>query len=68
MVEKKITGEMVINEAIRRFPWTLPVFHRYGVDSCCGGAQTIAFAAASQGLDLEALLAELEVAAGAPRP
>ncbi|MHB1463558.1 MAG: DUF542 domain-containing protein [Thermoleophilia bacterium] len=67
LTEKKITGGMVINEVIQRYPWTLPVFHRYGVDSCCGGAQTVAFAAASQGLDLGELLAELEAAARSPR-
>jgi iron-sulfur cluster repair protein YtfE (RIC family) len=63
MAEKKISGEMVINEAIRLYPWTLPVFHRYEVDSCCGGANTIAAAARMQGLDLDTLLAELEEAA-----
>jgi len=65
MAEKKITGDMVINEVIRNYPWTLPVFHRYEVDSCCGGAQTIEFAAASAGLDLDEVLAELEAAADA---
>ncbi len=64
MAEKKISGDMVINEVIRQYPWTLPVFHRYEVDSCCGGANTIASAARMQGLELETLLEELEEAAG----
>ncbi|HDY69653.1 MAG TPA: hypothetical protein ENH54_01800 [Actinobacteria bacterium] len=63
MAEKKISGDMVINEVIRQYPWTLPIFHRYEVDSCCGGANTIAFAASMQGLDLDLILAELESAA-----
>ena len=62
-----ITGEMVINDTIRQYPWTLPVFHKYGVDSCCGGAHTIAFAARSHGLDLDKLLEELQAAAAQSR-
>ena len=49
MEERKITGEMVINEVIRLYPWTLPVFHRLDVDSCCGGARTVATMAGSTG-------------------
>ena len=63
MAERKIIGDMVINYVIRVYPWTLPVFHRLGVDSCCGGARTIAAMAQEQGFDVEALLAELESAA-----
>lgn len=63
MSEKRITGEMVINDVIQRYPWTLPVFHRLDVDSCCGGARTVARMATDHGLDLEEVLAELEAAA-----
>jgi len=63
MHEQKITADMVINEVIQRYPWTLPVFHRYEVDSCCGGAQTIEFAVRTAGLDLIEVMAELEAAA-----
>ncbi len=63
MAETKITGDMVINEVVRKYPWTLPVFHRYSVDSCCGGAQTVGFAAGSLGISLDELIAELEAAA-----
>ena len=62
MEERKITGEMVINEVIRLYPWTLPVFHRLDVDSCCGGARTVATMAREHGLDLGEVLAELEAA------
>jgi iron-sulfur cluster repair protein YtfE (RIC family) len=67
MTEKRITGEMVINDVIQHYPWTLPVFYRYGVDSCCGGARTVASAARALGVNLEDLLAELESAAGGPQ-
>ncbi|MBE0428606.1 MAG: DUF542 domain-containing protein [Thermoleophilia bacterium] len=63
MAEKKISGDMVINDVIKRYPWTLPVFHRLDVDSCCGGARTVATMAREHGLDLDEVIAELESAA-----
>lgn len=65
MAEVNITSDMVINEVIRQHPWTLPVFHRYGVDSCCGGAHTLAAAAQENNLDLDQMMAELAAAAEA---
>jgi iron-sulfur cluster repair protein YtfE (RIC family) len=65
VTEKKITAWMAINDVIQRYPWTLPVFHRLDVDSCCGGARTIATMAQEHGLDLDEVLAELEQAAEA---
>lgn len=63
MPETRITGDMVINEVIQRYPWTLPVFHRLDVDSCCGGARTVAAMTREHGLELDAVLAELQAAA-----
>lgn len=65
MAEQKITGDMVINEVISLYPWTLPVFHRLDVDSCCGGARTIEAMTQEHGLDLDDVLAELQTAADA---
>ncbi|MEK6537022.1 MAG: DUF542 domain-containing protein [Actinomycetota bacterium] len=65
MAEQKITGDMVIDEVISLYPWTLPVFHRLDVDSCCGGARTIEAMAREHGLDLDEVLAELQTAADA---
>jgi regulator of cell morphogenesis and NO signaling len=65
MAEKRIAGDMVINEVIQRYPWTLPVFHRLDVDSCCGGARTVAAMAEEHGLNLDEVLAELQAAAEA---
>ncbi len=64
MAEKEISAEMVINDAIKLHPDTLTVFHRYDIDTCCGGAETIAHAAMARGIDLEQLMAELEAVAG----
>lgn len=67
MAEVRIDPDMVVNEVIKQHPWTLPVFHRYGVDSCCGGAHTLRAAARENGLNLDDMLAELEAAADAAR-
>lgn len=63
MADKKVSGDMVINDVVMRYPWTLPVFYRLGVDSCCGGARTIAAMAQEHGYDLDAVIAELKKAA-----
>jgi iron-sulfur cluster repair protein YtfE (RIC family) len=63
MAERMITGDMIINEVIGQYPWTLPVFHRLDVDSCCGGARTVAEMAREHGFNLEEVLTELEAAA-----
>lgn len=55
---------MTVNEAIHRWPTTVEVFHRHGIDACCGGAARIADAAARHGIDTAALLAEIERSVG----
>lgn len=67
MEERKITGDMVINEVIRLYPWTLPVFHGLDVDSCCGGARTVATMAQEHGFDLDEVLDRLDAAAVTPQ-
>ncbi|HEX6134676.1 MAG TPA: DUF542 domain-containing protein [Longimicrobiales bacterium] len=52
--------QMTVNDAIRRFPRTVEIFNRYGIDACCGGAVPVAEAAARDGADAVALQAELE--------
>ena len=54
-----IQATMTVNEVIQADPKTLPVFAKYGVDSCCGGAKTLAFVAEKHGLDLTKLLEDL---------
>lgn len=61
----EIRPEMQVNEVIRLFPGTVAVFHRVGIDSCCGGALPVAEAARRHGLELAALLDELAAAADA---
>lgn len=50
---------MTVNEAIRRFPASVAVFNRYGIDACCGGAVPIGEAAVRDAADPDALLGAL---------
>lgn len=51
--------DMTVNAAIQRYPRTVRVFDRYGIDSCCGGALVIAEVAKRHGIDTDALRGEL---------
>ena len=50
---------MTVNETVRRYPATIAVFNRYGIDTCCGGAMAIAEAAAQESIDADALRSAL---------
>ncbi len=58
-----ITEDMTLNEVIRKYPNTIGVFNRYNVDSCCGGARTIAAMAKEDKVDLRAFIESLKEAA-----
>lgn len=58
-----VPDTLTVNEAVRLFPATLPVFRQAGIETCCGGGIAIAEAAARHGADRDALLAALEEAA-----
>lgn len=58
-----ITENMTINEVIKLYPDTMKVFNKFKVDSCCGGAQTLAAASDVAGADVCLLLEELNNAA-----
>ena len=56
----RIDPRMTVNQVIERFPGTLPVFDRHGIDSCCGGALPLASAAERHGIQPGELVDELE--------
>ena len=58
-----ITGSMVINDVIRKYPQTIKIFNDYRVDSCCGGGASIETTAKRDGVDVEGLLKALNAAA-----
>ncbi|MDZ4864399.1 MAG: DUF542 domain-containing protein [Gemmatimonadota bacterium] len=57
-----IQPDMTVSAVATRFPDTVPVLARLGIDRCCGGSHSLEFVARAHGLDLTRLLAELEAA------
>jgi iron-sulfur cluster repair protein YtfE (RIC family) len=49
-----------VNDVLRRAPLAGAVFNRYGIDTCCGGALTLAQAAESVGLEPADLVTALQ--------
>lgn len=56
--------ETTVNETIQRLPESAAVFAALGIDTCCGGALTLAQAAARKGVPLPELPEALRKAAG----
>lgn len=54
-----IDPRMSVNQVVDRFPRTLGVFDRHGIDSCCGGAVSLAAAAERDGVEVRQLLSDL---------
>ena len=54
-----------VNTVLARFPSTSSVFNRFGLDTCCGGALSVAEAARAADVDTEALCGALTDAIGA---
>lgn len=48
-----------LNLIVARYPQTLPVLQRFGLDTCCGGALLLSEAAQHHQLNPEELLAAL---------
>jgi regulator of cell morphogenesis and NO signaling len=42
---------LTINQIVARFPETIPVFDRFGLDTCCGGDVRVEEAAQRDGVD-----------------
>ncbi len=49
-----------VNEVLLRFPPSTGVFNAFGVDACCGGANSLTNAAEQAGVAPAALLGTLE--------
>jgi iron-sulfur cluster repair protein YtfE (RIC family) len=58
-----ISKDATVNEIMRAYPATLSIFNEFGIDSCCGGDLALRIAAARDGVDLQVLLARLQVIA-----
>lgn len=53
-----------VNQVILDRPATVEVFHRHGIDACCGGELPVGEAAERHGIDPAELLRELEAIEG----
>tara|TARA_B100000315_G_scaffold90209_1_gene82925 strand:+ start:1478 stop:1675 length:198 start_codon:yes stop_codon:yes gene_type:complete len=54
-----ITEDMTINDVVQKHPETLKVFNDFKVDSCCGGAESIATTAAVSNVNIPQLMEAL---------
>lgn len=52
-------SEMSVNAVCSRWPETVEVFNRHGIDACCGGAERVPLAAERDGANVEVVMAEL---------
>lgn len=57
-----INPEHSLNAIVAAYPYTLPIFQRWGLDTCCGGAVPLRIAAEHHNLDLSQLLTALQAA------
>lgn len=58
-IQAVITADWTVNEVVGAHPNTLPIFGRYGIDSCCGGLKALSEVATVHRLPLDQLLADL---------
>ena len=65
----QITDRWTVNELLQHYPFTLPTLHELHIHTCCGGALTLAEAAANAGMNPDMLIARVQavVDAGEPR-
>ncbi len=61
-----IRPDLTVNEVVHRYPATLAVFGAAGIDTCCGGAETLDRAAECAGLTWDELVRRLQAAEGTP--
>ncbi|MFH1229528.1 MAG: DUF1858 domain-containing protein [Candidatus Aenigmatarchaeota archaeon] len=65
--KEKVSKDMLLGEVINKYPNTMEVFLEYGLHCAgCGAAfaETVKMGAESHGIDLKALLIDLNKAAG----
>jgi len=54
-----MTGDLSLNQITAQQPNALEVFNRLGLDSCCGGAKSLAVVCEQHQLDLDDVLRQL---------
>jgi regulator of cell morphogenesis and NO signaling len=61
-----MTTDMTIRDIVANDYRAAAVFHKHGIDFCCGGDRTVSDACATKGLAPEAVIEEIESALAAP--
>ena len=61
-----ITKDMIVNDVVNNYPQTNEIFTKYGVDTCCGGIQSIEKTATACNVNLDEVLKTLNEAI--PKP
>jgi len=56
-------AEQSLGQIAQDVPGATAVFHKYGLDFCCGGKKSLVKAASDKGLDIEALISDLSLLA-----
>ena len=51
-----IDPDATVNALIARYPVATAVFNERGIDSCCGGGETLRAAAEHAGIDIDQLI------------
>ncbi|MEP6832141.1 MAG: DUF542 domain-containing protein [Gemmatimonas sp.] len=57
--QTSVTTEWTVGDVTRCFPMSLLVFHKLGVDTCCGATATLDKAAAKAGITAADIMAAL---------
>jgi len=60
------TDTQTVREIALEVPSSIRVFEHFGIDYCCGGRKPLAEACSASGVEVDAVIAALESAAGAP--
>ena len=58
----KYDSTLTINEIVVKYPETIPVFNRFGLDTCCGGGIRVDEAARRDGIAVDEVVAALNQA------
>ncbi|MCX6550638.1 MAG: iron-sulfur cluster repair di-iron protein [Acidobacteria bacterium] len=63
-----VSPDVTIADVAARYPASIPVFERLGLDYCCGGKRPVGQAVAEAGLDWQSVVAQIEAALSATLP
>ena len=53
----ELSASLTVNALIASYPSVLPVLNRFGIDTCCGGAESLGLAARSANIPFDHLMA-----------